>query len=110
MTQPQPVGGGSFDVDITRAPQAIRQLEEARDELESIKRDAVYLGQIRPPTNDRVSIDAAQALAEKATLGPGSFIGSLTQGIEEITRMIEALRSGFAAYQQSDDDARSRLS
>lgn len=110
MTQPEPVGGGSFDVDITRAPQAIRQLEQARDELESIKRDAVYLGQIEPPAHDRVSLDAAQVLGEKATLGPGSFIGSLTQGIEEITRMIDGLRSGLAAYEQSDDAARSQLS
>jgi hypothetical protein len=112
VTQPPPraVGGGAFDVDITQAPQAIRQLEQAREELESIKRDAVYLGQIRPPSNDQVSLDAARALGETATTGPGSFIASLTLGIEELTRMIDSLRSGFADYQRTDDDAGARLS
>ena len=110
MTQPVPVGGGSFEVDITRAPDAIRELEQAKAELESIKRDAFYLGQVSPPTQDLVTRDAVRVLGDRATVGPSSFVGSLTQGIEEITRMIEALRAGFAAYERSDNEARSGLS
>jgi hypothetical protein len=45
MTQP---GGGSFAVDIAQAPKAIRELEQAREELQEIKRDATYLGQVNP--------------------------------------------------------------
>ncbi|GAA4932720.1 hypothetical protein EV188_103723 [Actinomycetospora succinea] len=109
MTQPVPVGGGSFTVDISRAPDAIRELEQAKLELEGIKRDAVYLGQVAPPTNDLVTLDAARVLGDKAAVGPTSFISALTQGIEEISRMIEALRLGFAEYERTDDDARTEL-
>lgn len=105
MTQPEPVGGGSFDVDITRAPQAIRQLEDALAELKRIKRDAVVLGQIRPPTADAVSRDAAQKLREIAVGGQGSFLQALDQGIAELQRMIDTLRSGLAAYERADDVA-----
>ena len=95
MTQP---GGGSFAVDIAQAPKAIRELEQAREELQAIKRDATLLGQVNPPTRDQVSLDAAQLLGRSASGGPTSFAEALTAGIEEISRMIEALRSGFAAY------------
>ncbi|MFC5137051.1 hypothetical protein ACFPK1_02315 [Actinomycetospora rhizophila] len=110
MTQPVPVGGGSFEVDISRAPEAIRELEQAKVELEGIKRDAFYLGQMAPPTNDLVTRDAARVLGDKAAFGPTSFISAVTQGIEEITRMIEALQLSFAEYERSDDEARSGLS
>jgi hypothetical protein len=107
---PPQVGGGVFEVDIAQAPKAIRELEAARRELESIKRDAVYLGQISPPTRDQVSIDAAQALAMKATSGPHSFLEALTQGIAEIQRMVDALRASFEAYERSDQVGRAHYS
>lgn len=112
MAQPVPVGGGSFEVDITRAPEAIRELEEARRELEKIKSDALMLAQVAPPTNDLVTRDAVAVLGRKATEGPGSLSEALDQGIDEISRLIEQLRIGFDAYQQADTDAarRSRLS
>ena len=36
--------------------------------------------------------------------GPTPSIQALTAGIEEIARMIEALRSGFAAYEGGDQE------
>ena len=106
MTQP---GGGSFAVDIARAPKAIRELEQARDELQEIKRDATYLGQVNPPARDQVSLDAAQALGQVGVGGPTSFVEALTAGIEEISRMIEALRSGLATYERGDQSASSEF-
>ena len=105
MTQPVPVGGGSFEVDITRAPEAIRELETALAELNSIKIDAQLLSQVAPPTNDLVTRDAAAVLGRKAIDGPGSLTDALDQGIAEVTRLIQQLRAGFEAYRQSDADA-----
>ncbi|GAA4884671.1 hypothetical protein [Actinomycetospora straminea] len=110
MTRPLPVGGGAFTVDITRAPEAIRELRTALAELEEIKRDAVYLGQLQAPAGDQVSEDATRMLRETASLGPGSLLSALTDGIAEITRMIEALQVGFDAYRRADDDARAQQS
>ncbi|MDD7968567.1 PE domain-containing protein [Actinomycetospora lemnae] len=108
MTQPLPVGGGAFTVDITRAPEAIRELEQARGELESIKKAARLLAHIDPPANDQVSIDAARVLGLKASEGPGSLAVALEQGIDEISRLIEQLRVGFEMYQQAEAEAESR--
>jgi hypothetical protein len=95
-----------FEVNIAEAPRAIRELERAREELEGIKRDTVHLGHIDPQARDDVSIDAARALMRTATDGPGSFLEALTQGIAEIQRMVDALRSSFEAYQLSDQSGR----
>lgn len=102
---PAPVGGGAFDVDIARAPQAIRELQQARVELQRIRQDALSLAEVRPPAADQVSLDAAQKLSETANGGPQSFMAALEAGIEEITRMMEALRSGFAAYEAADENS-----
>src|SRR3954451_4213966 len=102
---PPPVGGGTFQVDISRAPEAIRDLEAARDELRAIKDEATTLGQVHPPARDQVSLDAAQVLGQAAVEGPNSFVRALNDGINEITRMIDALHAGFSAYQQSDEES-----
>ena len=106
MTQP---GGGSFVVDIAQAPKAIRELEEAREELQrssgtprswgrSILQHATRSASMPPRSWDR-----------SASGGPTSFVEALTAGIEEISRMIEALRSGFAAYERGDQSASSEF-
>ena len=107
MTQPVPVGGGSFEVDISRAPEAIRELEQALAELRSLKREAQTLGHVVPPTNDLVTLDAVAVLGRKATGGPGSLMNALDEGIVEVSRLIEQLRIGFDAYRESDADVAS---
>ncbi|MDD7919958.1 PE domain-containing protein [Actinomycetospora callitridis] len=106
MTQ---AGGGSFAVDIARAPKAIRDLEQARDELKGIKRDAIALGQVDPPTRDQVSLDAAQKLSEVGVGSAGSLMQALDGGIAEIERLIGALRTGFAAYERENSAAAGNL-
>lgn len=109
MTQPVPVGGGSFEVDISRAPEAIRELEQARQELRGIRDEALSLADVPAPTSDLVSQDAARVLGQKASGAPGSFMEAVDAGIAEVTRMIEALRVGFAEYQAADEHARTSL-
>lgn len=106
MTQP---GGGSFAVDIAQAPKAIRELEEALEELRAIQRDAIVLGRVAPPTRDQVSFDAAQVLGQVANGGPGSLSRALTDGMTEISRTIESLRAGIAAYERSDEGAEAQF-
>jgi len=106
MSQPS---GGSFDVDIAQAPKAIRELEQARDELKDIKRDAIALGQVNPPARDQVSLDAAQKLSEVGVGSAGSLMQALDGGIAEIERLVGALRTGFAAYERDDSAAGSDL-
>lgn len=65
MTQPQTTGGG-FRVDVDSAAQAIVELQDAHDELVSIKEQAITLGRVTSPTRDQVSIDAAAVLSARA--------------------------------------------
>ncbi|MHC1558054.1 PE domain-containing protein [Actinomycetospora sp. C-140] len=107
MTQPGGLDAkGSFSVDITQAPRAIQELEAARRELRSIRDEALSLTDVRPGAADQVSIDAATALSRRANGSPASLMESLDQGIAELTRMIDALRAGFADYEHADDGAR----
>ncbi|MEJ2862779.1 hypothetical protein [Actinomycetospora flava] len=108
MTQPVPVGGGYFEVDISRAPDAIRELEQALAELRDIKAEARSLAQATPPTSDLVTLDAVAVLGRKATDGPGSLMNALDEGIAEVSRLIEQLRFGFDAYSRSDADVVAR--
>jgi hypothetical protein len=84
-------------------------LEQARDELKDIKRDAVALGQVNPPARDQVSLDAAQKLSEVGVGGAGSLMQALDRGIAEIERLIDTLRTGFADYERNDSAAGSDL-
>ncbi|PVZ11068.1 PE family protein [Actinomycetospora cinnamomea] len=92
-------------MNIAEAPKAIRELEAAREELESIKDEALTLGQVNPPARDQVSLDAAAALARTAVDGPTSFMQALDQGIREIDALIHALRAGFESYRANDEEA-----
>ena len=100
------VGGGLFEVNIAEAPRAIRELEQARNELASIRDDALRLADVRPPATDDVSVDAARALSQRANGGPQSFMHALDEGIQEIARMVDALRAGLARYQENEDSGR----
>ncbi|MHC1558056.1 hypothetical protein ACR9E3_03825 [Actinomycetospora sp. C-140] len=111
MTEPGGLGDkGSFSVDISQAPGAIRELEQARRELVSIRSEAQTLGQVNPPSRDQVSLDAAQALGLAGVGSPASFMQALDGGIQELSRMIDALRASFENYRAGDEQARSALS
>ncbi|MFC5136955.1 hypothetical protein ACFPK1_01810 [Actinomycetospora rhizophila] len=108
--RPPEVGGGSFTVDLARAPEAIRELEAAREELNSIRRDALDLGRVTPPTNDLVTLDAANLLGVTATGGPGSFVSALDAGIAQVEALISNVRVAMDAYRGVDEQASSDLS
>ncbi|GLZ45917.1 hypothetical protein Acsp06_21020 [Actinomycetospora sp. NBRC 106375] len=107
MTEPGGLGDkGSFSVDISQAPGAIRELEQARAELESIRDEAQLLGQVNAGARDEVSLDAARALGQTAVGGPHAFMDALNSGIDEVDRMLEALRASFDLYESGDDAGR----
>ena len=83
---PAPVGGGAFSVDLGRAPEVLRDLQNARDELEDLKAEARFLGKVDPSSNDQVSLDAATALGAVAAGGPGSLLEALDAGSADSTR------------------------
>jgi hypothetical protein len=107
--RPPEVGGGSFEVDLARAPQAIRELEEAAAELASIRREAEELGRITSPTTDQVSVDAANVLRATAVGGNGSFAQALDSGIRQINEMISALQRALADYRGVDEDTEAAM-
>lgn len=96
---------GFFSVDISRAPQAIRELESALDELYAIRDESQVLGQVNPGARDDVSVQAATLLARRGLGEEDSFQTALDQGIAEITHMIDALRVGFSSYRAEDESA-----
>jgi hypothetical protein len=108
--RPPGVGGGEFAVDLARAPQAIRELREAEAELRSIKDEAVSLGRVLPPSNDQVSLDAAQVLGVAAVGGNGSFLQALDLGVQQIGAMIEGLEASLRRYGVADEQSRAELS
>lgn len=107
---PAPVGdGGSFSVDLDRAPQVLRDLENARQELEDLKAEARFLGKVDPQSNDDVSRDAATVLGAVAVGGPGSLVEALDAGVNRLDALIDAIRSELNAYQAADRTSVARL-
>lgn len=107
---PAPVGGGaSFSVDLDRAPEVLRDLENARQELEDLKVEARFLGKIDPQSNDDVSRDAATVLGAVAVGGPGSLVEALDAGVNRLDALIQAIRSELDAYRAADRTNVARL-
>lgn len=99
---PAPVGGGTFQVDLARAPEAIRELEYALDELQKLKAHAASLGKIDPESRDSVSLDMAAMLGATAVGGPGSLDAALDAGIAEVKHLITAMTDDLARYRATD--------
>lgn len=94
---PMPTGG-SFTVDLERAPQTLRDLTAARDELIDLKQEAARLGRVDPGANDAVSRDAATLLGAVADGGDGSLMLALDAGVHRLTSLIEAIEQELRAY------------
>ena len=99
---PAPAAGGAFSVDLERAPEVLRDLQDARQELEDIKAEARFLGKVDPTSNDQVSRDAATVLGAVAVGGPGSLIEALDAGVSQLDALIGAIRSELDAYQANE--------
>lgn len=95
-------GGGAFSVDLERAPEVLRDLENARQELIVLRKDALRLGQVDPSSNDQVSHDAAATLGAVAVGGPGSLVEALDGGIERLGHLIDAITAEVSAYSTSE--------
>ena len=106
---PPSVGGGSFTVDLEHAPQAIRELETAREQLKVLRRDALSLGNVRSPSSDQVSRDAADALGAVAVGGAGSLLAALDGGVRRLDGLIGNLRIELHSYREVDGAASSLL-
>ena len=102
---PSSAGGGSFRVDLERAPDAIRELDAALAELREIKKAAVSLGTINPGSRDSVSIDAARVLGLAAVGGAGSLVDALDAGIAQVDHLVTALRADLGDYGAADSNA-----
>lgn len=98
--------GGSFSVDLGRAPQTIRELESARDQLTDVMNDVLRLGKVDPGTSDEVSRDAAAVLGAVATGGQGSLLLAVQAGIDRLNQLIDAVTAELAAYPREDSVSR----
>jgi hypothetical protein len=94
--------GGSFTVDLERAPETLRDLTAARDELISLTQDARALGDVDPGSSDDVSRDAATMLGVVAVGGQGSLLEALEAGVSRLTQLIDAVASELRAYGAAD--------
>lgn len=92
----------AFSVDLDAAPQVLRELYAARDELRRVRADAIRLGQIDPGTRDQVSLDAAAVFGAVATGGQGSLLQALDGGMNRLGQLISALESEYASYRGSE--------
>ena len=99
---PGPVEAGSFSVDLARAPEAIRELEQAHVQLKSLRDEALRLGKIASPAQDEVSRDVASRLGVTATGGDGSLLAALDAGLDRISDLIDALRGDLAGYRTDE--------
>ena len=98
--------GGAFSVDLERAPQTIRELESARDQLFDLMRHARALGKVDPGTSDEVSRDAATVLSAVAVGGNGSLLRALESGYARLTALIDAVEAELRSYRATEEAAR----
>lgn len=100
MSAPQSPGaaGGHFAVDLDRAPQAIKDLEGALDQLYELREQALSLGRVVPPARDQVSADAARAFEMAAVGGEKSLLRALDAGIEQLTGLIASMNDELRQY------------
>ncbi|HEY2195514.1 MAG TPA: hypothetical protein VGH76_24880, partial [Actinomycetospora sp.] len=82
--------------------QVIRDLQNARQELEDLKVEARFLGKVDPSSDDDVSRDAATVLGAVAVGGPGSLLEALDAGVTRLDALIGAIRSELEAYEAAD--------
>jgi hypothetical protein len=101
--------GGSFTVDLERAPQTLHDLTAARDELVGLVSDAQRLGKVDPGTDDDVSRDAATLLGAVADGGNGSLVRALQAGVERLTSLIDSIKAELHAYGDADRAGRDGL-
>ncbi|NMO88669.1 hypothetical protein [Actinomycetospora sp. TBRC 11914] len=95
--------GGSFTVDLERAPQTLRDLTAARDELLDLVKLARALGRVDPGAGDQVSRDAATLLGAVADGGSGSLLSALEAGAMRLDQLIGAVKAELRAYRSSED-------
>jgi hypothetical protein len=101
--------GGSFTVDLERAPQALRELTAARDELTVLTKEARALGRVDPGSADEVSRDAATLLGAVADGGQGSLVLALEAGVARLTRLIDAINFELRSYRSAEAVSRDKL-
>lgn len=101
-SMPIPDVGTSFTVDLAAAPQVLRDLRQARDELQELRHDAMFLGKIDPGTQDEVSRDAAAVFGAVAVGGPGSLLDALTGGVQRLDALIAAVEADLAEYRATE--------
>ena len=99
---PSSTGGGSFRVDLERAPDAIRELNAALAELVSLRTEAFKLSHVDPGSRDSVSIDAARALSDAAAGGPDSLATALEAGIDKVSSLISSLEADLRSYRETE--------
>jgi hypothetical protein len=99
---PAPAASGAFSVDLERAPEVLRNLQDARQELEDLKAETRFLGKVDPSSNDQVSRDAATVLGAVAVGGPGSLLEALDAGVSRLDALIGAIRSELDAYRANE--------
>lgn len=101
--------GGAFTVDLERAPQTLRDLTAARDELADLVLDAERLGKVDPGSADEVSRDAALLLSAVADGGQGSLLLALRAGVDRLNSLINSITAEITAYRSADADDRRAL-
>lgn len=101
--------GGSFTVDLERAPQTLRDLTAARDELRELIEEARRLGKVDPGTSDPVSQDAASALGAVADGGTGSLVLALQSGVHRLDVFIAAISAELNGYGSAEHENREGL-
>ena len=98
--------GGAFTVDLERAPQTLRDLTAARDELFDLMREARDLGRVDPGVGDEVSRDAATLLGAVADGGDGSLLLALEAGATRLNQLIDAIEAELRSYRSSENSTR----
>lgn len=94
--------GGSFTVDLERAPQTLRDLTAARDELRDLVKEAQRLGKVDPSSADEVSRDAATLLGAVADGGEGSLVNALNAGVRRLELLIDAIQTELRSYSSAE--------
>lgn len=103
---PQPTttaSGGSYSVDVERAPQAIADLRHAAQALKDEARNAWNLANITPPGLDVVSANAVRCFVDAAVGEQGSLWLALLGAAARFESDAEKLEASLKTYLQVDE-------
>ncbi|WP_143173930.1 hypothetical protein [Streptoalloteichus hindustanus] len=97
-------GGGHFRIDLARAPQVVKDLEEARNQLQVLRGKINNLAYAGDPGKDEVSVNAKNQLRRLATdSAQGSLATATAAYLKAIDDAVNAMNETIRTHMTAEE-------